>query len=164
VNPGSDDDADVYVPVGSRRFLDQFLAEYKLTEADVRGKVVVQKPERMVLGPGRVGPKQYAVHDSLLRSHGEFPCAGDAEALRFCRRIAEEMARVFGIGRDEAIARINREWSEPAEGGRTPRIWMVGLDIAYHETAEYWAYTIYYGKDSGWWRPDANPEPRPAPK
>ena len=31
--------------------------------------------------------------ESLLRSHGEFPCAGDREALAFCRAVAAEMVR-----------------------------------------------------------------------
>ncbi|HUY47339.1 MAG TPA: hypothetical protein VMV92_16675 [Streptosporangiaceae bacterium] len=85
------------------------------------------------------------MHESLLRSHGEFPCAGDREALGFCRQIAVQMADRFGITPEEAAARINRHWSEPGDGGSAPRVWIVGMDITYHETAEFWAHSIYYG-------------------
>jgi hypothetical protein len=61
------------------------------------------------------------------------------------------------------VARINRAWSEPGDSGRNPRIWIVGLDLVYHETADYWAANIYYGKDSFWWLPDADPQPLPPP-
>ena len=58
--------------------------------------------------------EEYLVHESLLRSHGEFPCAGDDEALAFCEEIAEEMMRALGVSHAEAVARVNRQWSEPA--------------------------------------------------
>jgi hypothetical protein len=107
--------------------------------------------------------EEYLVHESLLRSHGEFPCAGDNEALAFCREIAEEMMRAYGVPRAEAVARINRAWSEPGPSGRVPRIWIIGMDLVYHETADEWAGDIYYGPDSQWWRPDAHPRPLPPP-
>jgi hypothetical protein len=84
----------------------------------------------------------------LVSSHGEFPCAGDRKALAFCRGIAEEMVRAFGIPRAEAVARINRQWSEPDAPGRVPRVWIVGLDLVYHETEAFWAADIYYGHGS----------------
>src|SRR5215211_1487128 len=79
-------------------------------------------------------------------SHGEFLCAGDNEALVFCREIAEEMVRAFGISPTEAVARVNRQWSEPGPSGRFPRTWIVGLNLAYHQTPDDWAGDIYYGK------------------
>jgi hypothetical protein len=144
-----------YETVGPKEYLDRFLAEYGLTEADVRGKVGLRNFPWAV--------PECLVHESLLRSHGEFPCAGDVKALMFCREIVDEMVRAYGITHDEAVARVNRQWSDPGPSGRVPRIWIVGLDIAYHETAAYWAATIYYGKDSRWWHPDANPQPLPPP-
>ncbi|SRR6266511_1116875 len=150
-----------YESVGSQENLERFLVEYGLTADDVQGKVAV----RATVGVGGApGPDKYLVHESLLRSHGEFPCAGDAAALEFCRQIAAEMVTAFDISLDEAVARINRDWSTPNAGGRTPRVWMIGQDIAYHETAAYWARTIYYGKESMWWLPGAAPVPRPPPR
>jgi hypothetical protein len=146
-----------YQPVGPKDYLDRFLAEYRLTEAEVGGKVEVRAPAFPAAKP------EYLVHESLLRSHEEFPCAGDVRALTFCRAIADEMVRAYGITHDEAVARVNRHWSEPDSSGRIPRIWIVGLDLAYHETAAYWAANLYYGTDSFWWLPDANPQPLPPP-
>lgn len=65
------------------------------------------------------------------------------------------MTSLFGITRDEAIARISRDWQ--------------GLDLSspedviYHDDEAYWAKTICFGQDSHWWLPGANPKPRPAP-
>ncbi|SDM58405.1 hypothetical protein [Allokutzneria albata] len=119
-----------YVPVGPRDYLDRFLHEFGLTADDVR--------DRITLRP-TTGEDEWLVHESLLRSHGEFPCAGDAEALEFCREIVNEMVTELGFTRAEAVARVNRQWSDPGPDGRTPRVWIVGLDIAYHEDAAYWA-------------------------
>jgi hypothetical protein len=33
----------------------------------------------------------------------------------------------------------------------TPRTWIAGLDVIYHETPESWAHDIYYGPGSYWW-------------
>jgi hypothetical protein len=131
-----------YEPVGPKEYLDRFLDEYGLRADDPGDRVTVRTPPGI---GGRPGEPEYLVQESLLRSHGEFPCAGDVEALAFCREIADEMAAAFGIGRDEAVARVNRHWSEPGADGRVPRCWVVGLDIAYHETPEYWASRIYDG-------------------
>jgi hypothetical protein len=148
---------DTYESVGPRRYLDRFLAEYGLREEDVRDRIEVDTHEPWV--SGGTPEEEYLVHESLLRSHGEFPCAGDNEALAFCREIAEEMMRAFGISHTEAAARVNRQWSEPGASGRVPRIWIVGLDLAYHQTPDDWAGDVYYGKDSRWWHPEADPRP-----
>ena len=146
-----------YEEVGPRRYLDRLLEEYRLTEGEVRERIQVAIP-----WPG-ASEAHYLVHESLLRSHRPFPCAGDTQALRFCQEIAEEMVRRYGIANHEAVARVNRQWSDPGQSGRIPRIWIVGLDIAYHETAHFWAADIYYGHDSRWWSPDARPRPLPPP-
>jgi hypothetical protein len=144
--------------VGASRDLVRLLAEYGLDDSDVEGLIRTRTP--IGVG-GAAGPLEYGVHESVLRSHGEFLCAGDAEALSFCRRIADEMVARFGIAATEASARINRHWSGVAATG--PRVWIVGRAIAYHETAEYWAHLIYYGPDSQWWKPGTTPTPRPPP-
>jgi len=74
------------------------------------------------------------VHRSVLRSHGAFRCAGDAEAEAFCNEVADAMITARRIRRQEAVARINRQWSST---------WIVGLDLVYHQTAKNWADHIY---------------------
>ena len=51
--------------------------------------------------------------------------------------------------------------TRPVSG--VPRIWIVGLDLAYHQTPDGWAGDIYYGKDSHWWRPEGRPSAIPPP-
>jgi len=149
-----------FVCVGRAEDLDRFLVEYGLERDDVQGLV----DERTTPGiGGQPGPPAYWVHRSLLRSHGEFPCAGDAEAMAFCWQVADEMAVLFGISLQEAVARVNRHWSQAGADGRVPRVWVVGLDLVYHEEADYWAHRIYYGPDSLWWLPGQQLIPLPPP-
>ena len=152
-----------FVSVGPRPYLDRFLTEYGLVGADIEGKL----RSRIAGSPYRLGPDafamEYLVHASLLRSHGEFPCAGDLEAMRFCRAVAAHMVHRYGISRREAVDRVNRQWSEPDARGVVPRVWIVGLDIAYHDTASQWASNIYFGGQSRWWDPAAGLEPLPPP-
>ena len=84
--------------------------------------------------------------------------------MDFCRDIVEEMVTRFGVSRAEAVARVNRRWSDVDPGDRGPRIWIVGLDIVYHEDAAFWACDIYYGH-TDWWKrkPGTTPEPLPPP-
>lgn len=152
---------DTYEAVGPREYLDRFLAEYRLREEELRDRIRVRTPPRWT--SGQVPPQEYLVHESVLRSHGQFPCAGDNEALAFCEEIVDAMVRGYGISHSEAAARVNRQWSQAGPPGRVPRVWIVGLDIAYHEEADYWAAAIYYGPDSRWWDPDADLQPLPPP-
>ena len=69
------------------------------------------------------------------------------------------MVHAFGITYTEAVARINRQWSTAGASGRVPRIWIVGLDIAYHQSRHDWAGDIYYGVHSHWRRPNGHPRP-----
>lgn len=153
-----------FITLGPRPYLDRFLAEYGLAVRDLEGKL----RSRTVDSPYRFGSdvftEEFLVHASLLRSHGTFPCAGDVAALRFCREIAAHMARRFGISMPEAVARVNRQWSEPDERGVVPRVWIVGLDIAYHDTVADWASKIYFGHQPRWWDPDAGLKPLPPPR
>jgi hypothetical protein len=130
-----------YVPIGPKPYLDRIRLEYRLTREDLRNKVRSRK-ESFWIG-GKAFEREYLVHESLLRSHGEFPCAGDAQAVGFCREIAGAMVSSFGITYEDAVARVNRHWSDSEPASRTPRVWIVGLDLAYHETAEGWARDIY---------------------
>ena len=66
-----------------------------------------------------------------------------SHAREFIGRIVDQMVDRFGISRDEAVARVNDAWGHLDHIGDD--------DLIFHETAEYWARTIYYGKDSHWW-------------
>jgi hypothetical protein len=116
-----------WVPIGPEKYLRRFLQEYGLTLEQVHGRVIAKTESDGTT-------KFYAAH-SLLRSHGEFPCAGDAEALAFCREIAQEMSLRYGITVEEATARVNKAWGR--FHGR--QIWIVGLDLVYHRGVEDWA-------------------------
>jgi hypothetical protein len=130
-----------YVSVGPKPYLDRLLIEYGLTEAEVGDKIRSQTASFWI--DGEVFELEYLVHESVLRSLGEFSCAGDAEALSFCGEMADAMVSSFGVARDEAVAHINRRWSHSGPRGRSSRVWVVGLDIVYHETPEYWAAHHY---------------------
>jgi hypothetical protein len=65
--------------------------------------------------------------------------------------IANKMVELFGIFIDEAVGRINRDWRGQE---------IIGMDIIYHETEEYWAKTIYYG-GAHWWKGEEGLKPRP---
>jgi len=138
--------------------LDRFLGEYGLTVSALQDKIATRVP---VGGGGRPGPVEDLVHDSFLRSHGWLPFAGRTRALQFCRAVAHQMSTDFGITPGEAVARIVRHWCEPGDDRRTPRTWIVGSDIAYHEEPDFWAKHIYYG--THWWPPGETPTPLPAP-
>lgn len=79
----------------------------------------------------------------------------DAKSDMFCRRIADEMIRLFGISEYEAIGRINRHFAG--------KEWLGPTHIWYHEGAEDWARNIYYEEDSYWWMEGRQPQPKPYP-
>ena len=66
--------------------------------------------------------------------------------------------------RHEAVGRVNHLWSQPDSRGVVPRVWIVGLDIAYHDTEAQWASRIYFGNQPRWWDPEAGLQPIPAPE
>lgn len=71
----------------------------------------------------------------------------DDKAQEFCEGIVSEMISLFSISEDEAITRVNCQWSH-LEG--------IGSDkeLIYHEDEKFWAHDIYYGSDSYWWAGD----------
>ncbi len=75
-----------------------------------------------------------------------FPFKTDKKSEVFCLSIVRKMVVLFGISEHEAIRRISRHWGHERE--------IVGQDIIYHETADDWAATIYYGHNSYWWIAD----------
>jgi len=83
-----------------------------------------------------------------------FDFGTDKESQFFCESIAREMVRLFNISHDEAIGRINREWM---------RRKIIGDDVIYHETENYWAKNIYFGKSSEWWLSPLSLKPKPYP-
>ena len=72
------------------------------------------------------------------------------------------MVDLFGISLQEAVARVNRHWSQVDADGRVPRVWIVGLDLVYHEGPDYWARRIYYGPNCQWWVPGQEAQAVPA--
>jgi hypothetical protein len=142
MEPTAADDLAGYVPIRPKPCLDRFASEYGLTQAEVHAKTRSRRASFWI--GGDAFEVEYLVHKSVLRSYGEFPCAGGADALRFCREIADEMVAAFGVSRDEAIAAINQQWSTAEPAGPTPRVWIVGLNIVYHDTPEYWATHILH--------------------
>jgi hypothetical protein len=77
----------------------------------------------------------------------------DSESQVFCESIVNKMVEMFNINIEEAVGRVNRAWRGQE---------LIGPDrMIYHEDEEYWANTIYYGKDSYWWLnpPDLKPLP-----
>ena len=88
----------------------------------------------------------------------EFALELSPAAEAYCREIVDDMVRLFSIGRQEAIKRVNRHWqgvssaAEPEYGLMT------------HQTTDDWAHDIYYGKQAMWWRPGSNPKPLPVPQ
>ena len=121
-----------YVPIGPRPYLDRFVEAYRLSDADRRDRVR-SRPANFGIG-GRQYDREFLVHRSLLRPHGEFQCAGDSEAADFCAEIVDELVARFALPREEAVARVNRQWAH---------VWIVGLDLAYHRTPDDWAEHIY---------------------
>jgi hypothetical protein len=83
------------------------------------------------------------VHESVLRSDSDFPCAADRQAAEYCRAIAAEMSRMFRLSAADATERVNWQWSRPDPAGGAPRTRIVGSeDLIYHELPEYWAEFI----------------------
>ena len=73
-----------------------------------------------------------------------FPFRTDEKSEAYCRSIAHELVRLFGISESEALRRISRFWAHLSE--------LVGeYDLIYHETPDDWARWIYYGAGSYWW-------------
>jgi hypothetical protein len=86
----------------------------------------------------------------------KFEFSTDSQSATFCEGIAVKMVELFGITTDEAIGRLNQEWRGLSLLGPN--------DMIYHEDEEYWAKTIYYGKDSKWWKNPPGLTPKPFPK
>lgn len=84
-----------------------------------------------------------------------FDVEGTEKAMQFLDDIARRMVIRFPITRDEAVGRINRHWRGLTFGDD---------DLIFHETADEWAMSIYYGHDSSWWlRDEGERVPLPYP-
>jgi hypothetical protein len=77
----------------------------------------------------------------------EFLMPASEEALELLREMVEELVRL-GVSRNEAVARINYQWD--------------GLDLSaeddlvLHETADYWAWPMYFEGEIPDWSPEAD--------
>jgi hypothetical protein len=74
---------------------------------------------------------------SSRRMKERFEFTTDVDLTAFCEAIVNRMVSLFGITFDEAVGRLNRDWKG---------LNITGDDVIYHETKDYWAKTIYYGK------------------
>jgi hypothetical protein len=77
------------------------------------------------------------------------------KARDFIEEIVTNMLVLFPITRDEAVGRVNETWQHIEYIGDD--------DVIFHETAVYWAKTIYYGRDSHWWLGEEGLQPIPYP-
>ena len=83
----------------------------------------------------------------------ELALDGTERALDFLERIVERMLFLFPITRTEAVGRVNEQWGHLG--------FIADDDLIFHETAEYWAKTLYYGSDSRWWLGEEGLDPLP---
>ncbi len=72
----------------------------------------------------------------------------DKKGYEFCCEIADKMIELFNISHEEAIDRINSQWSGQIIKNDDYNY------IVFHEDEEYWANTIYYTDESYWWMED----------
>ncbi len=79
------------------------------------------------------------------------------EALEYFEEIARQMILLFPITIDEAIGRINRFWKDRDITSE------VEVNMLLHEEPDYWAKTVYYGRNSTWWLGEEGLEPLPYP-
>jgi len=79
------------------------------------------------------------------------------EAKLYLERIAGTLRDLFGVDRDEAIGRINRFWqaSDFTQPG--------AVNALLHEMPDFWAKTIWYGRDAKWWLGEEGLEPEAYP-
>ncbi|WP_409271889.1 hypothetical protein V1499_19735 [Neobacillus sp. SCS-31] len=80
----------------------------------------------------------------------------DDVSEEFCLEIVDIMMKDFNIAEEEAMGRINSFWS---------RLSIIReYDLVHHELPKTWAYDIYFGPDSEWWKKDPKTlEPKPFP-
>lgn len=79
----------------------------------------------------------------------------DEKGQEFCNEIVNVMVDQFQITEEEAVGRINKQWSNTEIMGE--------CCMAYHESPEFWAYKIYFGPNSPWWARKGDPELKPIP-
>ena len=89
-------------------------------------------------------------------SPSDFRFETDEQSVEYLRQAVEAMMKSFGITREEAIGRINQEWSH-VRG-------VVGeFDEIYRETPVYWANHFMFGKSQFWWIEGAKREKNKLP-
>jgi hypothetical protein len=68
--------------------------------------------------------------------HPKFTFIGNRELYDWCERVVQRMTEMFGITREEALAKINQFWQG--------QDFTDSYDLYLHETNEYWARVFYY--------------------
>ncbi|MDQ0901265.1 hypothetical protein [Paenibacillus sp. V4I7] len=80
------------------------------------------------------------------------------ESYCICELIKEVMMNEFRITEDEAVGRMNELW-----GSYSSPIDEDEYFLTYESTKD-WAYIVYYGNDSQWWKKSKTElTPRPYP-
>lgn len=82
---------------------------------------------------------------------------GTDEALEYFEEIVGEMLAHFPVSHSEAVARLNRFWSGQ------DFIDELDVNLLRHEDPEFWAKTIYYGRETPWWNGEEGLGPEPYP-
>jgi hypothetical protein len=89
-------------------------------------------------------------------SPSDFRFETDEQSVEYLRKAVEAMMKSFGVTREEAIGRINQEWSHVGA--------VVGeFDEIYRETPVYWANRFMFGKSQFWWIEGAKREKHKLP-
>lgn len=77
---------------------------------------------------------------------GKYLFESSSKVEDYCDRIVSELVNLFNISKEEAIGRVSFKWSK-----------MDFIDddsMRFHMLPEEWAYDIYYGANSFWWKKD----------
>jgi hypothetical protein len=82
---------------------------------------------------------------------------GSPDALDYFEEVVREMLLLFPITRSEAVGRLNRFWSGQDFSEE------LDVNLLRHEEPDYWAKTVYYGRDVPWWKGEDGLEPEPYP-
>ena len=152
---------EIYESEGPRRYLDRFLAEIRPYGGARSDRIKVDTHEPWV---SSAAPEEEYVYTSPFFVRMESSRAPATMRLLFSvGRSPRTWCMPSAFSPTEAVARVYRQWSEPGPSGRVPRTWIVGLNLADHQSPDDWAGDIYYGKDSHWWRPESDPRPLPPP-
>ena len=71
-----------------------------------------------------------------------FKFATDEDARAYLQKIVDSMMKLFNVREEDCIEYINDVWSH---------LPIIGEDLLYRESPEYWVNHFVFGKESYWW-------------